>query len=433
MTRPLTIVRIIDRLNVGGPALHVVLTAARLQPGFRTVLLYGDIEPGEGDMSYLLARHGVAAVKVPGLSRDLRPLRDLQALAFLCRLMWRERPRVVCTHKTKAGLLGRVAALLTGVPVRVHTYHGHVLEGYFGPARTWAMIAMERALALCTTRLITVSERLAQELSGKLRIAPKARFAVVPLGLDLGPFRRADGLRGALRAELGLQPDEPLIGVVGRMVPIKDHLTFLRALPAVFAACPRARAVLVGGGELFDEIRAEIRRLGEEVAGRVHLLGWRDDLPRIYADLDVLALTSRNEGTPVAVIEALAAGVRVVATAVGGVPDVLQPRGPGGAPGGGIQRGTLIPPGDPAALAAALIDAVRAGQTPRSSDAARDEVCAAYGIERLCRDLSALYLSELAARGLAGAAPGGHDDDVGRGLPVAVDRDRAGTLRYTSL
>lgn len=424
MTGPITVVRVIDRLNVGGPALHAVLTAAQLDPRFRTVLLYGDIEPGEGDMSYLLDRHGVAAVKVPGLARELRPLRDARALAFLCQVMWRERPQIVHTHKTKAGLLGRVAALLTGVPLRVHTYHGHVLEGYFGPARTWAMIAMERALALGTTRLVTVSERLAQELSGRLRIAPRARFAVVPLGLDLQPFRQADRLRGALRAELGLQPggEAPLIGVVGRMVPIKDHQTFLRALPAVFAACPKARAVLVGGGELEEAIRAEIGRLG--LSGRVHLLGWRDDLPRIYADLDVLALTSRNEGTPVAVIEALAAGVRVVATAVGGVPDVLRP-------GGGAPRGVLVPPGDPAALAAALVDAVLAGRGSPSSEAARDEICAAYGIDRLRRDLASLYIEGL--DGLAGLAGAAGRAARGPSLPVAVDSDRAGTVRYTSL
>lgn len=393
--RRITVVRVIDRLNVGGPAIHAVLTSARMDPRrFRTLLCYGDIEPGEGDMRYLLdGEPGLRAVRVPGLSRELRPLADLRALWFLLRLLRTERPDVVHTHKSKAGLLGRVAAALCHVPVRVHTYHGHVLDGYFGPARRSALLLMERVLARLSTRLITISPALLHELSIKMRIAATDRFAVVPLGLDLAPFRAADALRGRLRAELGAAEGTRLVGLVGRMVPIKDHLSFLRGLALL--GDPRVHGVLVGSGEMEAAVRAEIARLG--LHARVHLLGWRRDLPAIYADLDLLALTSRNEGTPVAVIEALCAGVPVVATAVGGVPDVLR----------GGRRGRLVPPGDPAALAAALSETLADPQAlPRARDAAlRDEVMADYGIERLCAELGALYAQELHGLGARPADP----------------------------
>ncbi|MDW8281226.1 MAG: glycosyltransferase [Myxococcales bacterium] len=385
--RPIAVVRIIDRLNVGGPALHAVLTSSRLdQRRFRTLLLYGDIEPGEGDMSYLLEQEpGVRAVRVPGLGRELRPVRDLRAFLFILRLLLQERPEVVHTHKTKAGLLGRVAAALAGVPVRVHTFHGHVLEGYFSSYRARAMLWMERMLAHLTTRLVTVSPRVQRDLVHKLGIAPAARFEVVPLGLDLAPFRHCDRLRGRLRAELGLPPEIRLVGMVGRMVPIKDHRTLLQAMHRLDD--PQVHAVLVGSGESEPAVRQAIDELG--LGGRVHLLGWRRDLPLVYADLDVLALTSRNEGTPVAIIEALCAGVPVVATAVGGVPDVLRQG-----------RGVLVPPGDAARLSAALrmvLDDPAAVQQARDPDR-RDEVMAEYGIDRLCAALGALYQRELGWR-----------------------------------
>lgn len=384
--RPLKVLRIIDRLNVGGPALHAVLLSARMDPRrVETLLAYGDVEAGEGDMAYLLDEApGLRAEKVPGLSRELRPRGDLRALRFLVEMILEEKPDVVHTHKTKAGLLGRSAAAMCGVPVRVHTYHGHVLEGYFGAARARAMIAMERRLAHLTSRLVTISPGLLRDLSGRLRIAAPERFSVVPLGLDLQPFRAADALRGRLRAELRAAPRTRLVGLVGRMVPIKDHLTFLRALALLDD--PSVHAVLVGGGETEPQIRGAVSALG--LGERVHLLGWRRDLPAIYADLDVLALTSRNEGTPVAVIEALCAGVPVVATAVGGVPDVLQ----------GGRRGRLVPPGDPEALRAALRQLLDDGdaRARAAEPARRDEVAAEYGIERLCATMADLYARERA-------------------------------------
>jgi glycosyltransferase involved in cell wall biosynthesis len=375
----MVVVRIIDRLNVGGPAIHAVLTAEGLdRRRFRTVLVTGSVEPGEADMQYLLDGRDLEVMVIPALGRELRPLRDLRTALKLYRLVRRLRPSVVHTHKAKAGALGRVVALVARVPVRVHTYHGHVFQGYFGPGKTWAFLWIERALARITSQLVALSPALADELSTKYRIATPDRFTVIPLGFELQPFLKSDQHRGELRRELGLKADVPLLALVGRMVPVKDHRTFVLAAAMLAAKRPDAQFVLVGGGELEGEIRQQIVAVG--LQDRMHLLGWRRDLDRIYPDLDVVALCSINEGTPVSLIEAMACGIPVVATAVGGVPDVLH----GGA------RGYLVPARSPAALADALELALHPGARDRAA-ALRSTVGEEYGSERLCADLGSLY------------------------------------------
>ncbi len=200
--------RIIDRLNIGGPAIHAVVTSKGLdRTRFRTVLVIGSIEASEGDMAYLLEEAGVEeVVRIPSLGREMRVLRDLSTLWQVVRLMLRERPQVVHTHKAKAGAIGRAAALLCRVPVRVHTFHGHVLRGYFGPAKTRVYQTLEKLLARPSSRLVVPSRRLADELAGEFQVADRAHFEVIPLGFDLEPFARADGHRGQLRRELGGRP-----------------------------------------------------------------------------------------------------------------------------------------------------------------------------------------------------------------------------------
>lgn len=381
------ILRIIDRLNVGGPAIHAVLTTRGLDDEtWQTVLVTGEIEPGEANMSYLLDQYGVERVLVPSLGRELRPLRDLSTAWRLWRVMRRERPDVVHTHKAKAGAIGRVCAILAGVPVRVHTYHGHVFHGYFGPWKTRAFVTIERLLARRTSRLLALSDGLVDELAGRYRIAPAERFSVVPLGLDLAPFAAVEGHRGALRARLGVADDVRLIGIVGRMVPVKDHATFVAAAAILAARRTDVQFVFIGGGELEAEVRRALDERG--LSARAHLLGWSKQLERIYADLDVLALSSLNEGTPVALIEAMAAGVPVAATAVGGVPDLLD----------GGTRGELAPARDPAALAGAIERALSVAARERAGRIRADAI-ARYGASRLCADLAALYGTLLSEAG----------------------------------
>jgi glycosyltransferase involved in cell wall biosynthesis len=383
----ITVVRVIDRLNVGGPAIHAVLATKGLDPArFRTVLVIGQIEPGEADMSYLLDEHGIRdVVLIPSLGRELRPIRDLWTAWQLYRVMRRESPAVVHTHKAKAGAIGRLVALLSGAPVRIHTFHGHVLRGYFGPLKSAMFTAIERGLAATTTRLITPSERLADELSGTYGVGERGRFRVIPLGLDLERFARGDAHRGQFRAELGVGRDVKLVAIVGRMVPVKAHETFVAAAALIARRREDVQFVFVGGGEREAEVRADVER--RSLSGRAHFVGWRRDLPLIYADLDVVALSSLNEGTPVSLIEAMASAVPVVSTDVGGVADVL---GHGG-------RGILVPSGDWAALADGIEQALRPEARIRAHGQ-RKEIVEQYGASRLCRDLGALYLELLSAK-----------------------------------
>src|SRR5581483_4023722 len=263
---------------------------------------------------------GSRLVKVPGLGRRISARDDARALGALVSLIRRERPDVVHTHTAKAGALGRIAARLARVPVVVHTFHGHVLSGYFGPVGSLLARVAERALALLADRLVVLSDRQRDDLARTFHVARPEKFTIVPLGRDLSAFARAP--RGRLRAELGLDAKTPLLAFVGRLVPIKDPSTLLRALAAMKT---KAVVAVAGAGPLEEAVREEARSLG--LAERVRLLGWRQDLDAILADADALVLSSRNEGTPLAIIEAFAAGTPVVSTAVGGVADMFSGEG----------------------------------------------------------------------------------------------------------
>lgn len=383
--RPIRVMRIIARLNVGGPALHVTLLTERLRPPeFESTLVCGRIGPGEGDMAYLAEERGITPVYVPELGRELHPLRDLVTLIKLWRLMRRLKPDVVHTHTAKAGFVGRWAAWLARVPVRVHTFHGHVFHGYFGAAKTRFFLALERLTARLTDRLITISPALRDELSGVYRVAPAEKFAVVPLGLELAQYAAAPRGMGTLRAAYQIPPDAPLIGIVGRIVPIKNHALFLEMASRVLQSQPDAYFLIVGDGEERPAIEALADRLG--LRTRAVFTGWMRDLVPVFSDLDLLVLSSNNEGTPTAIMQALAAGVPVVSTAVGGVPDLLR----GGA------WGRLVPPGDADGLAEAVLSALRDSAL---DPAIREAVLAEYDAARLADSLAALYRTLLAAKG----------------------------------
>ena len=386
--RPIRVMRIIARLNVGGPAIHVVLLTERLgPPAFESVLVCGHIGPHEGDMAYLAAQRGIAPVYIDELGRELSPLRDVVTLVKLWRLMRRWRPDVVHTHTAKAGFVGRWAAWLARVPVRVHTFHGHVFHGYFSPAKTRLFLWLERLTARLSTRLITISPGLRDEMAGTYRIAPAHKFEVVPLGLDLGAFAGTPRHSGHFRRQFGIPPEAPLVGIVGRLVPIKNHELFLQ-MAARLARTPGlqgARFAIIGDGECRAEIEARATELG--LGDHVLFTGWLADLRDAYSDMDTLVITSHNEGTPVSLIEALAAGVPVVSTAVGGVPDLLR----GGA------YGVLVTPGDPDRLAGAVTGALEARGSARPD--VREAILADYDISRLARNLAGLYRALLAGAG----------------------------------
>jgi glycosyltransferase involved in cell wall biosynthesis len=387
-TRPggVRVVRVFSRLNIGGPAVHVILLSAGLKPlGYETRLVVGRESPREGNMLSLAAEKSVVCERVDGLGREVAPLRDLRALFGLFHLLRSWRPSIVHTHTAKAGLLGRLAARAAGVPVVVHTFHGHVLRGYFSPATTSLYRWLEGRLASLCDALVVVSDSVKQDLV-ELGVARAEKIRVVPLGLDLAHLCR-ELPRGVLRREIGITDDTPLVGMVGRLVPIKDVPTFLRAAREVRAARTGVRFALVGDGEEREALEAECRRLGVEDA--VTFFGWRSDLAAVYGDLDVVVNSSLNEGTPVALIEALAAARPVVATRVGGTPDLL----------GAEERGRLVPPGEPRALAAAIVETLQESEAAaRRARAGREHVIARHSVARLVRDVDELYRELLAKK-----------------------------------
>lgn len=379
------ILRLFSRLNIGGPSLHVVLLTAGLEErGYRTRLVIGQEAPGEGNLLDFAAERGVRCLRMAGLGREIRPLADLWVTWELFRLMRREHPHIVHTHTAKAGAVGRVAAILARTPIVVHTYHGHVLSGYFGQLKTFLFRTIEALLARGTDVLVAVSAAVKRDLVG-LGVAADAKVRVVPLGLELDRFT-ADLPRGRLRRGSEVSPESPLVGIVGRLVPIKDVSTFLAAARRVVAERPAVRFAVVGDGECRRALEEEAHRLG--LAGTVHFHGWQRDLAAVYGDLDVVVNSSRNEGTPVSLIEALAAARPVVATAVGGTPDVL-----------GEDRGWLVPPADPRALADSILGVLADPQAARRRAlAGRSHVLASYSAARLVDDIDALYRELLEAR-----------------------------------
>ena len=372
------------RLNVGGPAVHVSLVTAKMgPPSYESTLVSGSVGAEEGDMSAYARRWGVEPLIVPELGRELHPLRDLVTLWKLYRLMRRIRPDVVHTNTAKAGAVGRLAAKLARVPCVVHTFHGHVFHGYFDRFRTGVFIRLERLAARWSDAIITLSPDLRRELVETYRITRGEHVVVLPNGLDLSGLARSARRQGLFRSELGVPADAPLVGIIGRLVAVKNHALFLEAAARVRAVLPSARFVVVGDGELRADVERRIDALG--LRDRVTVVGWREDLASIYSDLDLKVLTSANEGTPLTIIEALAAGVPVVATAVGGVPDLLEHG----------RLGRLVPPGDATSLAEAILASLHTRAEP---GAVRSAIAECYGIDRLVRELDVLYRGILARK-----------------------------------
>ena len=385
---PIPVVRVITRLNIGGPSIQATRLTDRLEPhGFATTLIHGRLGEGEGDMSYLIAP-GARTIYLETLRRPLSPVADVRALWRLYRELKRARPAIVHTHMAKAGLLGRLAAtaynLTRGGAPRarvVHTYHGHVLEGYFSPLMTGLFIALERMLARLSDVIVAISPAIERELRDGFRIGRGDQYRVVPLGFDLSEFAAVDdAARAGARQRLEIAADAEVVSTVGRLTGIKQHRLFLDAIAAAARTRPNLLALIAGDGELRGELEAYAQQLG--IAGRVRFLGWRRDLATIYGATDVFMLTSRNEGTPVALIEAMAAGVPGVSTDVGGVKDVID----------SIDVGARVRDGDAAGLAAELVRYLAdADLRRRTGQRARAAVLDRYSLDRLVRDITALY------------------------------------------
>jgi glycosyltransferase involved in cell wall biosynthesis len=402
-TAAIRVHRVIARLNVGGPALHVIGLHAGLEDrgAYDSTLLVGQLGAGEGDMTYVAHEAGVPFEVVPGLERNPTMGGDLRALWWLFRRFRRDRPDIVHTHTAKAGALGRLAAVLARVPVRIHTYHGHVLGGgYFSPRTTTVFRFVERALARLSTRLVVVSPQQQRELTETLRIGEARCFHCIPLGLELERFAALDRVAaGALtRQALAIAPDAWVVGTIGRLVPVKNHSLLLRSFAATLDRLgPEAgntHLLIAGDGE--PEYRAELEALSTKlgIAEHVRWLGWRQDLPDLLGAMDVFALTSDDEGTPVAVIEAICAGTTVVARTVGGVPDVIA----------GLPTAVRVDSDGAGPFSDALLRARTLHVDPALRDELRRNVADRFSSARLADDIDALYRSTLEETGLSARA-----------------------------
>lgn len=363
------VLRLITRLNIGGPARQALLLTRELADRFPTTLCAGTPPPSEGE----LTDPDVVVHRVP-LVRPLRPWTDARALGQI-----RTRLRshdLLHTHMAKAGAIGRVAALASSPrPKTVHTFHGHVLSDYFSPPVQRTFIELERRLAVKTDVLVAISPEVTDALLDK-GIGEPERFRLIPLGFDLSSFLAINEPSGRFRDSLHVPEGAPLVATIGRLAPIKDHGTLLDALRRV----PDVHLAIVGDGELRGPLEARVRELG--LSSRVHFTGWRLDIHDVLSDVDAVVLTSRNEGTPVSLIESLAAARPVVATNVGGVPYVVKDG----------ETGYLSPPRDPQALAASLgrllNDRPKAEAMGRRG---REDVRVRFSSERLVRDIADLY------------------------------------------
>lgn len=363
--------RVIARLNVGGPAWQVSVLTRGLDDEFDTVLVTGTVEPGEADFIEL-RDPTLPHVTLDTFGRSVRGLGDLAAFVALVRLMRRHRPLIVHTHTAKAGVLGRLAAVVARVPIRVHTFHGHVLHGYFSARVTRLVVAVERMLARVTTAFVAVGERVRDELLAA-GIGRPRDFVVIAPGVDAPrPMTRA-----AARAVFDLDLDAPVAVFVGRLTRIKRVDRLLAAWRVVLEAHPDAVLVIAGDGDLFAEMRAAAADLGDAV----RFVGWQADLAPVYAAGDLAVLTSDNEGMPVTLIEAAMAGLPAVTTDVGSAAEVVADGETG-----------FVVASDAPAIAAAITTLLADEARRRAlGAAARARAEAHFGAARLVADHRRLY------------------------------------------
>lgn len=325
------IVRIIARLNVGGPARHVVwLTNALQTDEVKSVLLTGTVPEGEEDMSYFATQHGVSPKYIPEMSRELSP-KDVISLWKVFKELWREKPDIIHTHTAKAGTIGRVAGFfyrwLTFRKVKiVHTYHGHIFHSYYGNLKTKFFLFIEKTLAwLVTDKIVVISQQQFEEIHRQFGVGKTKQFEVVTLGIDLSPFQNWQEKRNILRQELEIKDDEILVGLVGRLTEVKNISFFLQVVKLYQerknSDFPKLKFVIIGDGNLRKQLEEESQTIGIE--NSVKFLGNRNNPDVFYAGLDIVALTSLNEGTPLSLIEGMANSRAVISTAVGGVVDLL--------------------------------------------------------------------------------------------------------------
>jgi glycosyltransferase involved in cell wall biosynthesis len=330
------ILRIINRFNLGGPTYNAAYLSKYISDDFETLLVGGVKEDAEESSEYILENLGLKPLIIPEMRRSLNPTSDFNAYRRISKIIKEFKPDIVHTHASKAGTVGRMAAARHNVPVIVHTFHGHVFHSYFGSAKTKMIINIEQGLAEQTSKIIAISDKQKDELVNTFKIAGEDKFEVIPLGFDLSRFRQNnDEKRLAFRKKYNVNDNELAIGIVGRLAPVKNHKLFIEAIKRVKNETNQSiRAFIIGDGELKQELVdfCKVMNLSYTIPVNGHVdkadvtfTSWIKDIDKAYPGIDIVAMTSLNEGTPVSLIEAQAANRPIVTTNVGGIENIVVP------------------------------------------------------------------------------------------------------------
>jgi glycosyltransferase involved in cell wall biosynthesis len=341
------IMHIITRLDMGGSAQNTLLTCKELSGKYKTILVHGLSH--ESKMSARekqivengiekAKKKGVKVIALPAMVRCISPFKDLKTLLSIVWLIFTERPDIVHTHSSKAGILGRVAARICFVPKIIHTPHGHVFYGHFGALASRIFLWVEKLFARLTDRMVALTDGEMDDYI-KLSVCSPEKLLKIHSGVDVKLFKQSNGNMVKKRRSLGLDQNVKVVGFVGWLLPIKGPMYLLKAMDYVWLSYPETTLVIVGKGDLDMDLRAQAQQL--KANGRVKFLGWREDINEIMPVFDVLVLPSLNEGMGRVLVEAMAVGKPVVASRVGGIPDLVLDG----------ETGYLVPPADEKALA----------------------------------------------------------------------------------
>ena len=400
INKKINVLRVVSRLNIGGPSIHCsILTKGLRKTHFNSKILIGKTSPHEGDMSYLINGDNGSLLKVPDLQREINIINDIRAFYKIFKIVFKEQPDIVHTHMAKAGAVSRAAVFIHNLVSykkikTVHTFHGNVLTGYFNPRKSKFFIGIEKALAKVTDAIIAISQTQKWELTQKYSLASDDKVHIINLGFDLTRFSNGNrNGKGKLRSSMGVKDDTLLIGIVGRLVPIKNHVLFMDSAKLIMEKLPDKdiRYAIIGDGELREPLESYTGKIG--IRKNVVFYGWEKEIQKIYADIDMLMLTSNNEGTPVSIIEAMASCVPVVTTGVGGVKDLLgriETSSSVDSDFSVCERGILCPKGNAEALANGIKYLVE-NDNHHLIQKARDFVFENYTDQRLIERVEKLY------------------------------------------
>ena len=376
------ILRIISRMNVGGPSKHVANISDSLNKyGYKTRILSGLPTPQEGNMFNIAKEKQLELMVIEEMGRSISPIKDCLSLIKIYKQIKAFKPDIVHTHTSKAGVLGRIAALICGVPNIYHTYHGHIFKGYFSKSATSFIILIERLLARSTTNLIALTPKLAQEINYFLKLSNPSKIKVIPLGLELEKNLQTPRHLGKWRSTHNFKQNDFIIGIVARLVPIKNHQMLIDSMTYLTQQIPNLHLAIIGKGELESSLKNQVKNLHLE--SNIHFIGNETNMEEAYSDLDLLVLCSKNEGTPVTIIEALASGCPVGATNVGGILEIFQQ----------IASGSLLA-SEPNAFKNDLLHLIKNVNEIAVSEIQRQAISNFYSVNKLAKNISSLYKRE---------------------------------------